>query len=258
MSLVKSLVVGAAMAGGLVAAQAPGAAVASETPKAKTVVLVHGAFADGSSWNKVIPFLTDAGLNVISVQNPLESLEEDVAYTKRAIEAAEGPVTLVGHSWGGMVITEAGVSEKVSSLVYVAAFAPSKGQQLVDTLQGYETPPGFKQPIKDAAGFLSLSEKDIVNHFAHDLPEAEARLIAISQGAIHDKAIHTPVTQVAWEQKPSHFIVSEQDHMIPPDLLRAFAEKIDADTTSLPASHVPMLSMPRAVADVILDAAGAE
>lgn len=255
MTLLKSLLAGAVLAAGLLAAQAP---VVAATVKAKTVVLVHGAFADGSSWNKVIPFLTDAGLKVISVQNPLESLKEDVDHTQRAIAAAEGPVTLVGHSWGGMVITEAGGADKVSSLVYVAAFAPSKGQQLVDTLKGYEIPPGFKSPIKDKAGFISLSEKDIVNHFAHDLPTAEAQLIAISQGAIHDDAIHTPVTQEAWKSKPNYFIVAEEDHMIPPDLLRAFAKKIDADTTSLPTSHVPMLSMPRAVADVILKAAGAK
>lgn len=255
MKPLRNLLAGIVVAGSLLATQSVAMA---ETVRANTVVLVHGAFADGSSWNKVIPFLTDAGLKIISVQNPLESLEEDVAYTQRAIAAAEGPVVLVGHSWGGMVITEAGGSDKVSSLVYVAAFAPSKGEQLVTTLKGYETPPGFAKPIKDKAGFITLSESAIVNHFAHDLPTAEARLIAFSQGAIHDKAIHTPVTKTAWKTKSNYFIVSEQDHMIPPDLLRAFAKKINAKTTSLPASHVPMLSMPRAVADVIIEAAGAK
>ncbi len=227
----------------------------------KTVVLVHGAFADGSSWNKVIPLLQAEGLETIAVQNPLASLQEDVAYTNRAIANAEGPVVLVGHSWGGMVITEAGANEKVEALVYVSAFAPDKGEHIHDVLEEAHKVKkipkvdGFKTPIVDEAGFIRLSEETIVTYFAPDIPEAEARLIAAGQGKLHKDALDHAVTVAAWEEKPSWFIVSANDQMIAPDVLRDTAKKIGAKTVELPTSHVAMLAKPEAVATVIIEAA---
>lgn len=244
-----------------VLAFSPSIALAEKTPEAKTVVLVHGAFADGSSWNKVIPKLQAKGLKVISVQNPLTSLGDDVAFTKRALAEAEAPVVLVGHSWGGVVITEAGLDKKVQSLVYVSAFAPSTAEHLHDILheahavKKIPTVPGFANPIADKEGFLSLSEDTIINYFAPDLPIEEARLISVGQGKLHKKVLDERITKAAWEQKPSWFIVSSNDQMIAPDVLRAQAKKIQAKTTELATSHVPMLAKPKAVANVILDAA---
>lgn len=228
---------------------------------AKTVVLVHGAFADGSSWNKVIPILQKNGLKTISVQNPLSSLKDDVDFTNRALKEAEGPVVLVGHSWGGMVITEAGENEKVKSLVYISAFAPSKGEHLHDILNDAHKVkkipgvPGFAKPTVDEEGFIRLEEETVIKYFASDLPESEAKLIAASQGKLHKDTLDQPVSVAAWESKPSWFIVSANDNMIAPDVMRLMAKKIGANTTELSTSHVPMLSKPAEVAAIILDAA---
>jgi pimeloyl-ACP methyl ester carboxylesterase len=159
--------------------------------KAKTIVLVHGAFADGSSWSKVIPLLKNEGLKVIAVQNPLDTLENDVAFTDRAIAIAEGPVVLVGHSYGGVVITQAGVNPKVHSLVYVAAYAPDVGQSLLDTQKPYPDAPG-RPFMKDDAGYLKFTDEGVFNYFAADLPRAEQELIAATQGAFGTKAISPP------------------------------------------------------------------
>lgn len=231
------------------------------TSPAKTVVLVHGAFADGSSWNKVIPILQASGLNTIAVQNPLTSLKDDARFTQRAIDEAEGSVVLVGHSWGGVVITEAGLDEKVQSLVYVSAFAPSTAEHLHDILadahgiKKIPKVPGFKHPTLDKHGFLGLTEDTFIKHFAHDLPANTARLIAAGQGKLHKDTLDQRITKAAWETKPSWFVVSTQDHMIAPDLLRAQAKKIGATTIELKTSHVPMLSKPQEVANVIIAAA---
>ncbi|MEM7445438.1 MAG: alpha/beta hydrolase [Pseudomonadota bacterium] len=231
---------------------------------AKTVVLVHGAFADGSSWNKVIPILQANGLKTISVQNPLTSLSDDIKFTKRALAEAEGPVVLVGHSWGGVVITEAGLNDKVSSLVYISAFAPEKGEHIHDILtemhgeRKIAKVDGFKTPIVDKDGFIRLSEETIVTYFAPDIPEAEAKLIAAGQGRLHKDALDQMPAFAAWKTKPSWFIVSANDQMIAPDVLRATAEEIGAKVTELPTSHVPMLAKPEEVAQVILEAAVGE
>jgi pimeloyl-ACP methyl ester carboxylesterase len=230
------------------AAQPPAAPV-------KTVVLVHGAFADGSSWNAVVPLLQAKGLKVIVVQNPLTSLADDVQFTSRAIGEAKGPVVLVGHSWGGTVITEAGTDDKVKALVYVAAFAPSAGQSLVDTVKAYPPPPGGASMVPDAAGFLKLPPEAVAKYFAPDLPAAQANLIAVSQGAIRGKNVEEKLTKAAWETRPSWYIVAENDQMIPPAAEREMAKKIKATVTALPTSHVPMLSRPKDVADVIIAAA---
>ena len=231
--------------------------VAAPAKTQKTVVLVHGAFSDGSSWDKVIPLLQAKGLRVVAVQNPLTSLADDVAATKRAIDAQGGPVILVGHSWGGTVITEAGAHDKVAALVYVAAFAPDAGQSSNDLGKGEAPAPGLANIRPDSAGFLTLTPESVAANFAQDLPAAETAVMAVTQGPIAGKAFDDKVGNAAWKTKPSWFIVSEKDRMIQPDLERAMARKINARTTALPTSHVPMLSRPNDVGAVILAAAEA-
>ncbi len=219
-----------------------------------TVVLVHGAFADGSSWEKVIPLLTAKGIKVVSVQNPLSSLADDVAATKRVIDAQTGKVVLVGHSWGGTVITQAGDDDKVKALVYVAAFAPNEGEAVGTQGKDYPTPPGIATLQADAAGYLWLPAASVAANFAQDVSPAAASMIAITQGPINSKAFGEPVSVAAWKTKANYYIVAANDRMIAPDLERAYAKKLNAITTVLPTSHVPMLSQPKKVADVILAA----
>lgn len=239
-------------------AAAPAAAQAPATESGNTtasVVLVHGAFADGSSWNKIIPLLQAKGLKVVAVQNPLTSLEDDVDAANRIIDAQDGPVVLVGHSWGGSVITQAGGNDKVKALVYVAAFAPSLGQAPVVDLQAHPTPSGASHFIKDKDGFLTLSPQSIATEFAQDVSPEEANLIAVTQGPVRGANFEQKVTIAAWTTKPSWYIVADQDRMIHPDAQRGLAKKIDAKTVTLHSSHVPMLSNPQAVADAIAEAA---
>ena len=257
MAVMPSLVVGALLVSAIVAsAFGAESGQPQEGAPAKTVVLVHGAFADGSSWNKVIPLLQAEGLKVVAVQNPLTSLGDDVAFARRAIDAQPGPVVLVGHSWGGSVITQAGDNEKVKALVYVAAFAPSKGETSLDGIKAFPASIGIQNPQVDASGFLTLSDKDIAAYFAPDVSAAESNLIAVTQGAVRPQNFEEKLTAAAWQTKPSWYIVAEQDLMIQPDAQRALAKRINAKVTSLAASHVPMLSRPRDVADVIIKAAG--
>jgi pimeloyl-ACP methyl ester carboxylesterase len=230
------------------------AAVAQKAQK--TVVLVHGAFADGSSWDKVIPLLQARGLKVVAVQNPLTSLADDVAAAKRVIDAQTGPVILVGHSWGGTVITEAGSHDKVAALVFVAAFAPDVGESTADLGKNGPPPPGAATIKPDSAGFLYLTPEGVAKNFAQDLPAAQTKLMAVTQGPIFAKAFEDKVTSAAWKNKPSWYIVAEKDRMIQPELERAMAMKINAKTTALPTSHVPMQSQPKEVAAVIIAAAG--
>lgn len=219
------------------------------------VVLVHGAFADGSSWSKVIPLLEAKGLTVVAVQNPLTSLADDVAATKRAIALQNGPVLLVGHSWGGAVITEAGNDPKVAGLVYVAAGAPDEGQSFGEMSQLAPAAPGTAEIRPDASGFLSLTAKGIKEDFAQDLPEAETRLIFVTQGPWSVKALGDKISKAAWKTKPSWYIAASEDRMINPDLQQTLARKIKATTLTIEASHVPMVSQPEKVAAFILEAA---
>ncbi|MDB5990978.1 MAG: pnaE [Herbaspirillum sp.] len=241
----------------LAAAASLGSAVAAPATESAgtTVVLVHGAFADGSSWNKVVPLLQAKGLKVVSVQNPLTSLADDVAATKRAIDAQSGKVVLVGHSWGGTVITQAGADSKVSALVYVAAFAPSEGETAEGLGKDYPVPPGIKKLKADADGYLSLPASALAEDFAQDLPAAKTRLMAVSQGPINSKAFGEAVSVAAWKTKPSYYIVAAKDRMIAPSLEAAMAKKIGATTVTLNSSHVVMLSKPAEVAAVIISAA---
>ena len=233
-----------------------GAALAAGTPApVHNIVLVHGAFVDGSSWAKVIPILQAKGYNVTAVQMPLTSLADDVAATQRAIARLDGPAILVGHSWGGVVITEAGMDPKVVGLVYVAAFAPDQGEQVGELGKKYPAPPALAAPIVDAKGFMTLSV-DAFKKFGSDLPENQAYVAAATQGPINAAAFGAQVSGVAWKSKPSWYIVSTLDQAIAPDEERFFAKRMGATTTELKSSHVSMLSQPKAVATVIMDAAG--
>ncbi|HBS1994488.1 TPA: alpha/beta hydrolase [Klebsiella quasipneumoniae subsp. quasipneumoniae] len=233
---------------GLLLAAASGTALASSN---KTVVLVHGAFADGSSWNQVIDRLQRQHTEVIAVQLPLNSLKEDVAATQRAIARAHGDVVLVGHSWGGTVISEAGNAARVKSLVYVAAFAPDSGQSTADLAGSYPAPPGSAGIAKTAEGFLWLPEKSVRQDFAPDIKAAEQNRLIATQGPIRAEAFTEKVTHAAWHDKPSWYVVSKNDRMINPDLERSMAKAVDAKTTEVAASHVSMVSQPEEIARVI-------
>jgi pimeloyl-ACP methyl ester carboxylesterase len=223
----------------------------------KNIVLVHGAFADGSSWSKVIPLLQAKGYNVVAVQNPLSSLAADVAATKRAIAQMDGPVILVGHSWAGMVVSEAGNDPKVAGLVYISALVPKKGQSGADTTKGYPAAPGSAEVKRDAAGYLSLTRKGIDEDFVPELQAAERRIVYATQGPWNSAALSEKVPSPAWQAKPSWLIADANDRMVPPQYERDSAKQIHATLTILASGHVPMLSMPGRVAAVIIDAADA-
>ncbi|MCZ2499094.1 alpha/beta fold hydrolase [Xylophilus sp. Kf1] len=219
-----------------------------------SVVIVHGAFADGSDWARVIPLLQAKGVDVVAVQNPLTSLEDDVAATKRALDLQPGKVVLVGHSWGGVVITQAGDDPKVSSLVYVAALAPDAGQSGGELGKAFPPAPGFAHIRADSAGYLRMTPDGIARHFAQDVPAKTTAVMAATQGPVNGKAFEQQVTVAAWKNKPSWYVVASQDHMIQPDQQVAMAKAIGARVTVLPTSHVPQQSQPAKVAAVILDA----
>ncbi len=252
-SLLKNAMAIAAIGLATAASGAVPSASAPATPT--TVVLVHGAFADGSAWNRVVPLLQARGLKVVSVQNPLTSLADDVAATRRALDAQTGPVVLVGHSWGGVVISEAGQHERVKSLVYVSAFAPSEGQSVADLSKDYATPEGFKHLVADKEGFLTLTPEDVAKHFAQDLPRRGDQLMAVTQGPVRGANFEERTTTAAWKTRPSWYVLSRQDHMIQPALQEAMAKTIGAKLVSLPTSHVPQQSRPKEVADAIAAAA---
>ncbi len=217
----------------------------------KNVVLVHGAWADGSSWSKLIPLLQAKGLHVVCVQNPLTSFEEDVAATKRIIDAQDGPVLLVGHSYGGAIITEAGNNPKVVGLVYVAAFAPDAGESAASMGKPYGPTPGITElrPIED--GFLVLTPKGVLEDFAPDVPAREQTTMVATQVPTQAAALSTTISTAAWHSKPSWFIIAAKDRMISPEQERDSAKRMNATTLTLPTSHVPMLARPEEVATFI-------
>jgi pimeloyl-ACP methyl ester carboxylesterase len=235
---------------------AAGIAQAGDDPafKTKDVILVHGAWADGSSWSKVIPLLEKRGFHVTAVQLPLTCLADDVATLKRAIGLDPGPLLLVGHSYGGVVITEAGNDPKVSGLVYVAAFAPDAGQS-VSSLNASAPATPVTMEVRLSGGFLSLTVEGIRADFAPDLPQTEQQTLAVTQGPVAEAAFGKMATAPAWYTKPSWYMVASQDRVISPELEVMMAQTIHADTTIVHSSHVIMLSRPEAVADVIARAA---
>ena len=233
----------------------PGLSQAPLKEPIKNVVLVHGAWADGSSWLKLIPLLEAKGLHVVCVQIPLTSFRDDVAATKRIIDAQDGPVLLVGHSYGGAVITEAGNDPKVIGLVYVAAFAPDQGESAGSLGKPYGATPGVSElrPLSD--GFLVLTDKGILEDFAPDVALADRTLMIATQVPTQGAALGAPITTDAWRSKPSWFVVASNDRMIAPEQERVTAKRMNAKTLTLATSHVPMISKPKEVSDFIVDAA---
>jgi len=231
-------------------------AVAQVDPKTAvtTVLLVHGAWVDGSSWAKVIPALESKGLNVISVQIPLTSLADDVATTKRAIALADGPVLLVGHSYGGVVITEAGSDPKVKGLVYIAAFAPDTGESAVTLLKTVPDSPAGAELRPDAAGFLKLTEKGINEDFAEELSAPEKKILFATQIPTSVTALGAPVSQAAWKTKPSWFLVTTKDRMVPVELARNMAHKLNAETVEVASCHAVIVAHPEEVSSLIIKA----
>lgn len=221
----------------------------------KNIVLVHGAWADGSSWSKIVPLLEAKGFHVVCVQNPLTSFTDDVAATNRLVDAQDGPVLLVGHSYGGAVITEAGNNAKVSGLVYVAAFAPDAGESAGSLAKPFGPTPGVAElrPIED--GFLVMTPKGVSEDFAADLSSPEKILMTATQAPTQSAVLGANITTAAWRNKPSWFVVASNDRMISPEQERFTAKRMNAKTITLPTSHVPMLSRPKDVADFISEAA---
>jgi pimeloyl-ACP methyl ester carboxylesterase len=227
-----------------------------QAPQSVTnVLLVHGAFANSDSWDKVIPLLKAKGLHVTTVDIPLTSLAEDVAATKKAIAEQDGPVLLVGHSYGGTVITEAGDDPKVAGLVYVNAYAPKKGQTTQESGNGFPKPPGLVEIKPQPNGFLALSKKGVSEDFAQDLTTDEQKSVYEAQIPLAAASLNTKMSTAAWKTKPTWFIVSTNDRIIPPDQEISMAKQMDAKTTEIPSSHVVMLSHPKETAAVITAAA---
>lgn len=223
--------------------------------KTATVVLVHGAWADASSWRAVIPLLQSDGLEVVAVQNPTTSLADDVAATRRTLDSIEGPVVLVGHSWGGTVITEAGNDPKVKALVYVAAFAPDAGQSTGDQVGAHPAPPGLGGVVPFGDGYLKMSTESWIANVAQDLPEADARVLSVVQTPLSLVTFNDKIGTAAWQDRPCWYVVSADDRAVSVELQRELATRLKATTVELAASHMSLLSQPQAVAYVILDAA---
>jgi len=250
MSKFFAVVFGASM---LAAGPAPAAPTAA-APK-PTIVLVHGGFVDGSGWEGVHRILKKDGYNVAIVQNPTLSLADDVAVTKRVIAAQPGPVVLVGHSYGGVVITEAGNDDKVSSLVYIAAFAPDKGESVASLIK--DPKPGAPVPpiLAPQDGFLLLDKTKFAASFAADVKPEAAAFMADSQVPWGVAALGGEVTDPAWRRKPSWYLVAKDDRMIPPDAQRQMSGRAGATVAESPGSHAVYVSRPQAVADLIKQAA---
>ena len=231
-----------------------GMAAAASPIKARNVVLVHGLFADGSCWTEVIARLQAAGVNATAVQNPLTTLPEAVASAQRVLARQEGPTVLVGHSFSGMIVTEAGMHPNVSALVYVAARAPDAGEDYTALAKKYPTPPASAGIIFDGDEGR-LSEEAFLRDFAGDLPEAKAKVLYAVQEPFQKVLLTGRTTQAAWRSKPSFYAVSIEDRTINPDLERFMAKRMGAKTIELKASHLSLISHPDEITSLILEAA---
>jgi pimeloyl-ACP methyl ester carboxylesterase len=240
---------------GVAAVLSGGSRAQAQQQTLKNIVLVHGAFADGSSWSKVIPILEARGFHVVAVQNPLTSLSDDVNATRRIIALQDGPVILVGHSWGGAVITEAGDDPKVAGLVYVAAYVPDAGTSANDTSGPYGLTPGQKSIQVDTQHFARMSPEGIINHFAQGLPMPERRAVLAVQGQTYGPMFDEKLTHAAWKSKPSWHVISMKDQTLTPAMEEADAKKAGGKAIPLQTCHVAMLQEPEKVADVITEAA---
>ena len=230
-------------------------AIAQTAPKAKNVVLVHGLFADGSCWSEVIARLQAKGLNATAVQNPLTTLPDAVAAAERVLARQDGPTVLVGHSFSGMIVTEAGVHPNVSALVYVAARAPDAGEDYTALAKTYPTPPASAGIVFDGEEGR-LGEAAFLRDFAGDLPEAKAKVLYAVQQPFQKALLAGKTTHAAWRSKPSWYAVSTEDRTINPDLERFMAKRMGATTIEVKASHLALISQPDAIAGLILKAAG--
>jgi pimeloyl-ACP methyl ester carboxylesterase len=246
----KSVAAAAAAVALLSAAAAP-----ARAEPVKNVVLVHGAFADGSGWRRVVDILGKDGYTVSVVQEPLTSLADDVAATKRVLDLQQGPVILVGHSYGGVVITEAGNAPNVAGLVYIAAFIPDRGESAVGLLSQFPAANNDMRATKD--DFLYLDPAAFPADFAADLPAAEANFMAHSQAMLAKAAGGAPVATAAWHQKKSWALIATRDHNLNPDLERTMAKRAGSETIEVPASHAVYVSRPEDVARLIERAAKA-
>ena len=231
------------------------AVVPARAEPVRNVVLVHGAFADGSGWRRVVDILDKDGYTVTVVQEPLTSLADDVAATRRMLDLQQGPALLVGHSYGGVVITEAGNAPNVAGLVYIAAFIPDQGESAVGLLS--QAPPANNDMRATKDDFLYLDPAAFPADFAADLPPAEANFMAHSQAMLAKAAGGAPVTTAAWHRKKSWALVATLDHNINPDLERSMAKRAGSETIEVPASHAVYVSKPEDVARLIERAAKA-
>lgn len=236
---------------------APVAYAQAPTPlvKAKNVVLVHGLWADGSSWSEVIPLLQKAGLNVTAVQNPLSSLADSEAAAKRALALQDGPTVLVGHSFGGTIISDVGTDPKVSALVYVAARAPDSDEDF-GALSGKFPTGAVRAGIKTNDGYTLLAEDSFLKYFANGVEPTKAKALFAVQGESAATIGNTRTTAAAWHDKPSFYVVAKQDHTIDPDLERFLAKRMNATTIEVNGGHLAMVSHPKEIANLILAAAG--
>jgi pimeloyl-ACP methyl ester carboxylesterase len=233
----------------------PGLAATSAPAAARNVVLVHGLFADGSSWSEVIARLQAAGLNVTSVQNPLTTLPDAVASAQRVLARQDGPTVFVGHSFSGMILTEAGVHPNVSALVYVAARAPDAGEDYTALAKKFPTPPASAGVVFDGDEGR-LNEVAFLRDFAGDLPEAKAKVLYAVQEPFNKALLAGKTTHAAWRSKPSFYAVSTEDRTINPDLERFMAKRMGARTIEVKASHLSLISHPDEITRLILEAAG--
>src|SRR6266852_5747460 len=227
----------------------------SSPVQARNIVLVHGAWADGSSWSEVIPRLQAAGLKVTAVQNPLTSLGDSVAATRRALALQDGPTVLVAHSWGGTVISETGIDPKFTALVYVAARAPDAGEDFV-ALSGKFPPGPVRAGIQEHDGFTRLSEDSFLKYFANGVEPKAAKVLYAVQEPAAAALFGGRTSAAAWHSKPSWYAVSKLDQTINPDLERFLAKRMNATTVELEAGHLSLVSHPKEIADLILAAAG--
>jgi pimeloyl-ACP methyl ester carboxylesterase len=225
---------------GVATAMAGGSRAQSQQETVKNIVLVHGAFADGTSWGKVIPILEARGFHVVAVQNPLTSLADDANATRRIIALQDGPVILVGHSWGGAVISEAGDDPKVVGLVYVAAWMPEIGKSANQTSEPFDPTPVLKEIKVDAQHFASLSEEGVINDFANGLPMAERRLVLAVQGQTYGPMFDEKLTHAAWKSKPSWHVISMNDRTLSPAMEEDDAKRSGGIAVKLPTCHVAM------------------